>query len=308
MRSANTSRSPESTKVSFSPVSPRLPRVRRPAGRRLIGELGVLAEQLAHRARPDPRHPRPCPPSSTLTLPRPSTGRSTSTAAGTAWACTTDCTARAQRPGRRPRSGPTAAQVGHRVQPEHRLGDDRERAERPDQQLAQVVACDVLHHSTAGLGDDAVRADHRDPDEQVARGARPVPAADRRRSWPACRRCWRRARSRRARAAAPACRRMPAASASRAPAWVVDDQVAGLVVEHLVHRADVDDARRPSWAACPTTSWCRGPRDHGQPVRCRGPEHLGDLLGRASGGRPGPARPRRRGRPRRRRGRPRTRR
>ena len=47
----------------------------------------------------------------------------------------------------------------------------REGAEGADQQLAEVVAGDVLDHPAAGLGDHAVGADHRDADQQVARGA-----------------------------------------------------------------------------------------------------------------------------------------
>jgi hypothetical protein len=63
-------------------------------------------------------------------------------------------------------------QARPRVQPERRLGDQAERALRPREQLAQVVAGHVLDHLAAGLGHDAVGPHHGDPDEQVTR--RPV--------------------------------------------------------------------------------------------------------------------------------------
>jgi hypothetical protein len=59
-----------------------------------------------------------------------------------------------------------------RMQPEGDLGDHPERAEAAHEELAEVVARDVLHDLAARLGHDAVGPDERDPDEQVAH--RPV--------------------------------------------------------------------------------------------------------------------------------------
>ena len=53
------------------------------------------------------------------------------------------------------------------MQPEHRLHDQPQRPERAGEQLAQVVARDVLDHLAAGAGHRAVGADHGDPDQQV---------------------------------------------------------------------------------------------------------------------------------------------
>ena len=57
------------------------------------------------------------------------------------------------------------------MQTERRLGDQAERAVGAGEQLAEVVAGDVLHDLAAGLGDGAVGPDHGDADEQVARRA-----------------------------------------------------------------------------------------------------------------------------------------
>ena len=96
----------------------------------------------------------------------------------------------------------------HGVQAEDGLDDDGEGAEGADDQLAEVVAGDVLDHPAAGLGDDAVGADHGDADQQVARGADDEPRGARRRRWRGCRRWWRPARSRRGPAAGPRRRRV----------------------------------------------------------------------------------------------------
>ena len=45
--------------------------------------------------------------------------------------------------------------------------------------------------------------------------------------------------------------------ASGAPAWVIDDQVAGGVVEDLVERADVEQHVGARGRQSPTTAWCR---------------------------------------------------
>ncbi len=57
------------------------------------------------------------------------------------------------------------------MQPQRHLGDHPQRAQRADQQLADVVAGDVLHHPAAAVPDGAVGEDEAHADGQVARGA-----------------------------------------------------------------------------------------------------------------------------------------
>ena len=57
------------------------------------------------------------------------------------------------------------------MEAEHRLRDDRERAERSRGELRQVVARDVLDHLAAALRERAVGQCQRDPDDQVAERA-----------------------------------------------------------------------------------------------------------------------------------------
>ena len=54
-----------------------------------------------------------------------------------------------------------------RVEAEHHLGDEAERAERAAEEARQVEPRHVLHHLAAAAGDDAVRAHHRDPDDEI---------------------------------------------------------------------------------------------------------------------------------------------
>ncbi len=61
--------------------------------------------------------------------------------------------------------------VGHRPQLHGGLHDHAERAVGADEELGQVVACDVLHDLAAAVHDGAVGGHHGDADEQVARGA-----------------------------------------------------------------------------------------------------------------------------------------
>ena len=72
--------------------------------------------------------------------------------------------------------GDPATGLRQRVEPEDGLGHDAEGAEGADEQLAEVVAGDVLDHAAAGLGDHAVGAHDRQADEQVAGGADRDPA------------------------------------------------------------------------------------------------------------------------------------
>ena len=60
---------------------------------------------------------------------------------------------------------------GQRVQPEGCLGDQAERARRPGEQLAEVVAGHVLDDLAARLRDGPVGPHDGDADQQVARGA-----------------------------------------------------------------------------------------------------------------------------------------
>ena len=92
------------------------------------------------------------------------------------------------------RSGHAATTVadasGQRLHLERELRDDAERAERAGEQLAEIVAGDVLHDAAAAFERDAaavdgVDADHVVADRAVAVAARAAPvrgddAADRR--------------------------------------------------------------------------------------------------------------------------------
>jgi hypothetical protein len=57
------------------------------------------------------------------------------------------------------------------VQPQHHLGDHRERAEGPVHELGEVVAGHVLDHVAAGAGDGAVREHERRADHEVPQRA-----------------------------------------------------------------------------------------------------------------------------------------
>jgi hypothetical protein len=57
------------------------------------------------------------------------------------------------------------------VQPHGDAADQPERAERAGEQLAEVVAGDVLDHLAAGARDRAVGQDDRDADHEVAHAA-----------------------------------------------------------------------------------------------------------------------------------------
>ena len=78
-----------STQVSLSPVSPgRHGYGAQPAGG-VVGDAASRAEQRARPCRRGPRRRRPCRRSSTVSVPGPSAGQSSSSAPGTAWPCTT---------------------------------------------------------------------------------------------------------------------------------------------------------------------------------------------------------------------------
>ena len=60
--------------------------------------------------------------------------------------------------------------LGRRQHLEGHLGHGSERAETAGEQLAQIVAGDVLHHPPAGLDQIAAPGDRLDAEEVVARG------------------------------------------------------------------------------------------------------------------------------------------
>ncbi len=146
------------------------------------------------------------------------------------------------------RRDPGAAQLGDdpaalgrcRVQAERGLGDDAEGAVRAGEELAQVVARDVLDHLAAGSGDGAVGEHDRDADEQVAGGA----VAERARPG---QRGGQGAADRRVLAERHVQGQLlPLAGEGRVqgrhrhPGLGAHDQVAGGVLQHLVHAAQVE--------------------------------------------------------------------
>ena len=69
---------------------------------------------------------------------------------------------------------------GQRVEPERDPSDQRQRPGRAADELAEVVAGDVLDDLAAGARDRPVGEHERDAEDEVARRAEAVPAADRR--------------------------------------------------------------------------------------------------------------------------------
>ncbi len=148
-----------------------------------------------------------------------------------------------------------AARHRHGVQPEDGLGDDGQGAERADEQLAEVVARDVLDHPAAGLRDHPVGAHHGDADQQVAGGARGDAT------------CTARVGGQRppdARARDGLVERKTLATAthdlleiSETRAGLGDhDQVTGRVLDDLVERAHVEQHVGAGGRHSPTTAWC----------------------------------------------------
>ena len=251
--------------------------------------------------------PAGSPSSSTATRIRPSrAGRSISMATG----ASSDRGGRRDALGGRGRvgvaGGDERGRGGQRVQPEDGLGDQAERPVRAGVQLAEVVAGHVLDDLAAGLGHGPVRADHGDPDQQVAGGAvaqprgpaAPVastPPTVGEPSWPPA------AAGRASRASC--CR----AVASTAASWSQghaglrpDHQVACGVLEHPVQPQGVDDQVEPARRDAPGHAGAAAARHHRE-ARARPPPPAGrwprrrrrGRRPRAGSGRP----PRRRGPP-----------
>ena len=139
------------------------------------------------------------------------------------------------------------------VEAEDGLGDHAEGAERPAEQLGQVVAGDVLDHLAAGVGDGAVGQDHGDADDQVADGAvaQPPRARGVGRDHPAD--------------GGPGLGRVegqPLAGrgqgrlevGQRHPGLGPDDQVAGGVLQHLVRARGSAPPGRPAPGGLPSPS------------------------------------------------------
>ncbi len=235
----------------------RVPGVRRSARRVVRPTRSPRRRAGAPTVAARPSTPSSRPSSSTCTAPCPSRGHSTSIAAGTAWPCSTAWTTAWACAGSATGVLTQRLRHGHGVQPEDGLGDDGEGAERADQQLAEVVAGDVLDDPAAGLGDHAVGTHHGDADEQVAGGAggdaaRPAGVGGQ--------------RAPDAGAGHGLVEREALAALGHGLLQVGeprarlgdDDQVAGSVLEHLVERADVEQHVGARRAAGPTTAWCRG--------------------------------------------------
>ena len=113
----------------------------------------------------------------------------------------------------RPRSTSVRSLSGLRHHLQRHLGHDRERAPGTRQQLAEVVAGDVLHHLAAGL-EAVAEAGHRMRAEQmIARPARPDAARARQPGRRSCRRWFR----------SPPCRAAAAVSiGSKANCWFLE--------------------------------------------------------------------------------------
>ena len=135
--------------------------------------------------------------------------------------------------------------------------DEGQAADRPADELAEVVARDVLHDFAARVDDGAVGEDERDPEHEVARGAEPVPQRAREAAGQAG--ADRRIAGRVEREAL-ACRCQRGRKGGQAdPGFDGAREVARLVLEHPVHAAGVEvgsDPHRPAFALRP----CAAPR------------------------------------------------
>ena len=178
------------------------------------------------------------------------------------------------------RDGDDPARRRQRVQPERRLGDDAEGAEGAGEQLAEVVAGDVLDDPAAGLGHHPVGAHEGDADEQVPGGAVEQPArpagADREGAADGRRR-------RRGRPGRAAGRRRPRVSCSSltgVPARTTTTRSPAACSTTPVHRRGVQQQVGPGRRARPSPSVVPAPRATTARSCCGGhPQDLGDLLG-----------------------------
>ena len=151
----------------------------------------------------------------------------------------------------RRRSARCRVAFGHRVQPQHHLGEHGERAVGAVQQLGQVVAGHVLDHVAAAAGHRAVGQHQRHADHQVAQRAVHQRARARRRRWRAGRRRWRPSATRAASSATccPCGASSSCSVAQRRAGAHRHRHVAGVVRDHAGQRRWCRARRRPAPSA-----------------------------------------------------------
>jgi hypothetical protein len=156
------------------------------------------------------------------------------------------------------------------MQPEGRLGDQAQRALRPGEQLADVVAGHVLDHLAAGVRDHPVRADRGDPDQQVARGPVPQPARPRRPGGDHS--AHRRVRRGVQRELLPGRGQHRRQLPEGGPGLHPGDQVPGRMLDDLIHRPEVHHQVAGRRGRAPGQPHPGAARHHRQPGISRGPQ------------------------------------
>ena len=171
---------------------------------------------------------------------------------------------------------------GQRVQPESGLHDESQGAEGPGDELAEVVARDVLHHAPAGMRDASVGPHDGDADQQVAQGAvreppRPADAGrDRAAHGPG--QPLGPGRGVDGKLLRGAGERLLQV-AQRRPGADHDHQVPGRVVHHAAQATGLDEHVAPGRRGRPVLLRPRPAGDDRQVVPGGGAHHLGHLIG-----------------------------